>query len=87
MSLIIPSFGIVLTSSTALLSSIAILITNEYISKLKLRYTELREWINVIALLYEETLKESILIKKSMKKKLRNSDRFIIIILIKGKKL
>ena len=30
-----PSIGIVLTSSTALLISIAVLITNEYISKLK----------------------------------------------------
>ena len=37
MSLINPSIGIVLTSSTALLTSLAILITNEYISKLKLR--------------------------------------------------
>ena len=35
MSLINSSIGIVLTSSTALLTSIAILITNEYISKLK----------------------------------------------------
>ena len=33
MSLINPSIGIVLTSSTALLTSIAILITNEYNSK------------------------------------------------------
>ena len=41
MSLINPSIGIVLTSSTALLTSLAILITNEYISKLKLRYTKL----------------------------------------------
>ena len=41
MSLINPSIGIVLTSSTALLTSIAILMTNEYISKLKLRYTKL----------------------------------------------
>ena len=37
MSLINPSIGIVLTSSTALLTSFAILITNECISKLKLR--------------------------------------------------
>ena len=35
MSLRNPSIGIVLTSSTALLTSIAILITNEYKSKLK----------------------------------------------------
>ena len=33
MSLINPSIGIVLTTSSALLSNIAILITNEYISK------------------------------------------------------
>ena len=50
-SLINPSIGIVLTSSTALLTSIAILITNEYISKLKITYTKLRDWINVITLL------------------------------------
>ena len=35
MSLINPSIGILLTSSTASLTSLAILITNEYISKLK----------------------------------------------------
>ena len=41
MGLINPSVGIVISSSTALLTSIAILITNEYISKLKIRYTKL----------------------------------------------
>ena len=64
MSLINPSVGIVISSSTALLTSIAILITNEYISKLKIRYTKLRDWINVITLLYEKTLKESMIDKK-----------------------
>ena len=64
MSLLNPSIGIVLTSSTALLTSIAILITNEHISKLKIRYTKLRDWINVITLLYEKTLKESMIDKK-----------------------
>ena len=64
MSLINPSIGIVLTSSTALLTSLAILISNEYISKLKLRYTKLRGWINSITLLYEKTLKESMVDKK-----------------------
>ena len=53
MSLINPSIGIVLTSGTALLTSIAILITNEYISKLKIRNTKLGHWINVSTLLYE----------------------------------
>ena len=67
MSLINPSIGIVLTSSTALLTSLSILITNEYISKLKIRYTKLRDWINFITILYEKTLNQSM-----MKKKHRN---------------
>ena len=63
MALINPSAGIVISSSTALLTSIAILITNEYIGKLKIPYTKLRDWINVITLLYEKTLKESMIDK------------------------
>ena len=35
-----PGAGILFSSSTALLTSIAILIINEYISKLKIRYTK-----------------------------------------------
>ena len=62
--LINPSIGIIASSSTAFLTRIAILITNEYISKLKIRYTKLRDWINVITLLYEKTLKESMIDKK-----------------------
>ena len=64
MGLINPSVGIIASSSTAFLTSIAILITNEYISKLKIRYTKLRDWINVITLLYEKTLKQSMIDKK-----------------------
>ena len=64
MSLINPGAGIVISSSTALLTSIAILITNEYISKLKIRYTKIKDWINVITLLYEKTLKESMIDKR-----------------------
>ena len=64
MSLINPNIGIVLTSSPALITSSAILITNEYISKLKLRNTKLRDWINFITILYEKTLKESMVDKK-----------------------
>ena len=64
MSMINPGAGIIISSSTALLTSIAILITNEYISKLKIRYTKLRDWINIITLLYEKTLKESMIDKK-----------------------
>ena len=64
MGLINPGAGVIISSSTALLTSVAILITNEYISKLKIGYTKLRDWINVITLLYEKTLKESMVDKK-----------------------
>ena len=65
MSLINPSIGIVLTSSAALLTSLAILIKNEYISKLKLRYTKLRDWKKFFTILYEKTLKESMIDEKN----------------------
>ena len=65
MTMINPGAGIIISSSTALLTSVAILITNEYISKLKIRYTKLRDWINVITLLYEKILKESMIDKKN----------------------
>ena len=64
MGLINPSVGIVISSSTALLTSFAILITNESISKLKIRDTKLKDWINVITLLYEKPLKQSMIDKK-----------------------
>ena len=72
MSLNSPSIGIEPTSSTALPTFVAILITNEYISKLKIRYTKLRDRINVITLLYEKTLKTSLSDEKVDEKKLRN---------------
>ena len=64
MGLINPGACIIVSSSTALLTSIAILITKECIPKLKIRYTKLRDWINVITLLYEKTLKQSMVDKK-----------------------
>ena len=64
LGLINPGAGIIISSSTALLTSIAILITNDYISKLKIRYTKLRDWINDITLLYEKTLKQSMVDKR-----------------------
>ena len=82
MGLINPSVGIVNSSSTALLTSIAILITNEYISKMKIRYTKLKEWINVITLLYEKTLKHSMIDKKNDEKEAlelkKNYHHFIV---------
>ena len=59
LGLINPGAGIIISSSRALLSSIAISTTNEYISKLKIRYTKLRDWNNVITLLHEKTSKQS----------------------------
>ena len=37
------SAGFIITSTTALLTSFAILITNDYISKMKIRYTKLKD--------------------------------------------
>ena len=67
-SFINPSIGIPIASCSALLTSLAILITNEYISKLKLRYTKLRDWINFITILYEKTLNQSMIDKKTDEK-------------------
>ena len=64
MSLLNPSKEIVLTSSTALLTSLAILITNEYISHLKLRYSKLRDRMKFFTILYEKTSEEYMIDKK-----------------------
>ena len=56
--------GILISSSTALLTKIAILIKNEYISNLKIRYTKSKNWVKVITFLYEKTLKQSMVDKK-----------------------
>ena len=61
MGLINPSVGNIASSTTAFMTSVAILITNEYISKLKLRYVKLRDCINFITLLYGKTLKQSMI--------------------------
>ena len=68
MGLINPNVGTIISGSTALLISIAILITNEHISKLKIRYTKLIDWIKVITLLYEKTLKQSRVDRKNDEK-------------------
>ena len=72
MGLINAGAGNIISSSSALLNSFAILITNEFISNLKIKYTKPRNWINVITLLYDNTLKTSMVGKRLMKKKLRN---------------
>ena len=70
MGLINSGAGITISSSTALLTIIAILITNEYISTLKIRYTKLKNCIYAITLLFDKTLKTSMVDKKLTKKKL-----------------
>ena len=69
MSLINPRIVIVLTSSTALLTSNVIFITNEYISKIKIRHNKLRDFSEVITLLYEQTLKQKMIDEKQMIRK------------------
>ena len=72
LGLINPGAGIITSTSRSLLTSIAIIITNEYISNLKERYTKLRDRIIVITLLYEKTLKQSRIDRKNEKKKHKN---------------
>ena len=55
------SIGVPIASCSSSVTSIAILIANEYISKLKIRYTKLRDWISVVTLLYEKTLEQSMM--------------------------
>ena len=81
-----PVRVLIISSSTVLLSNVAILITNEFISNLKIQYTKLRDWIDVITLLNEKTLKQSAIVEKIDLKNLMNSKRFIFITLIKEKK-
>ena len=56
--------GNLCASSISFLSSIITLITKEYFSKLKIRSTKLRDWINVITLFHEKTLKIYMVDKK-----------------------
>ena len=64
LSLVNPSVRISIARCSALLTSIAIFITSESIIKLKIRFNKLRDLINVNTLLFEGTLKESMIDKK-----------------------
>ena len=50
--------GIIRASRISVLPSISTLTTNEYFSNRKIRYTTLRDWIDVFTLLFEKTLKQ-----------------------------
>ena len=65
MGLINPGAGNIISSSTALLTSIAILLTIEYISKLKIHYTKLQDWIHIITIVSEKTLRQSMVHKRN----------------------
>ena len=74
--------AITCAGSIPFLSSISTLITNENFSRLKIRYTKLKDWINVFTLSYEKTLRESMMDKKIDIKKAEKIkwNRFIITI-------
>ena len=79
LQIINPSGGIRISSSAALLTSIAILVTNENISKLKVRYNKLNDYINVITLLCARTSKQSFVDKEIEEKEDAEVKRFIFI--------
>ena len=60
----IAPVGMVTAGSISFFSSISTLITNESFSKLKTRYTKLRDWIIVTNLLSKKTLKEFMIDEK-----------------------
>ena len=56
--------GVSCAGGISFLSNISTLITNEYFSRLKIRYVKLKDWNHVITLLHEKTLKESMIDKE-----------------------
>ena len=65
LSIVNPSIGIPKASSSASITLIAFLVTNEYISHFKLRYTKLRNWMKVITLIYEKSMIQSMVDEKN----------------------
>ena len=57
--LINPGARVIISCITALLTSIAVLITNEFIPELNLRYTILGDCFIVTNLFYEKSLKKN----------------------------
>ena len=70
-SIVKPGIGILIANISALITPI--LITNNYLSKLKIRYSKMPDSINVISLLYEKTLKQLMLDKKIDGKEIEES--------------
>ena len=77
-------FGFPIASTFALITWIATLFAKEFISKLKVRYTKLRDWIIVISVFYEKRLKKSMADQKIDDEEAQNlKKKFIIITLLK----
>ena len=87
MCLINPGAVIIILSSKALLTSIAILITIEYNLKFEIRYTKIRNWPKVITLLYEKTWETSMVEKKNSSKEAAELKKIYIFYIDKRKKL
>ena len=79
-----PSVGSIISSSAALLTTFAILITNDYISKLKTIWSKFGHWMNVITPLFEKTLKQFMTDKTIDEKQANEMKKFIIAIWITG---
>ena len=77
--------GVPIEGCSSFLASVATLITNENLPKLKLRYTKLKAWIIMITILYEKTLDKPMIHKEIIEKKDRNLKRSSITILINVK--
>ena len=58
------SIGVPIAGCSSFLASVATLILNEFFSKLKLGYTKLKDWINMITILYEKILNELMIDKR-----------------------
>ena len=56
--------GVPIAGVSSFVISVAVLFTNEFSSRLKSRYQKLRDHIKMIKLLYEKTLKKSLVDKK-----------------------
>ena len=57
--------GVPISGCTLFISSVATLITNEYFSKPKKRYTKQKEWIKTVKILAEKYLSKSMIDKKT----------------------
>ena len=66
------SIGVPVAGCTSILPSVATLFTNEYFSKFKLRYTKLKDWIKMVAILKEKTLNKSMIGRRVDGKNVRN---------------